>query len=97
MFFRVGWEWNRRPENEEPGTTWQHWLAPALPLAAGAIFLLGGTYMICMTSISTAVLLKVPRTMQGRVASLYSLTLGSGYAAGLIISAIAGHSVGASG
>lgn len=61
-----------------------YWLAPTLPLAATAIFFLGGLYMLCLTSVSTSILLHAPRHLQGRVASLYSLLLGSGYAAGLV-------------
>lgn len=71
-----------------------YWLAPALPVAAVAIFVLGGLYMTTLTSLSTSVLLRAPRRLQGRVTSLYSLLLGSGYASGLVWQGWAGDHLG---
>jgi predicted MFS family arabinose efflux permease len=60
-----------------------YWLAPSLPLAAAGIFLLGGTYMICMTGIHTACQLRAPTELRARMISLFGMMFNGGYASGV--------------
>lgn len=60
-----------------------YWLAPTLHLAALAMVGLGGTYMATLTTINTTCQLRVPRELQARISSLYSMMLAIGYAAGV--------------
>jgi MFS family permease len=60
-----------------------YWLAPSLWWAAGGIFLLGATYMICMTSILTVSQLRAPQDMRARVSSLFAMVFNGGYALGV--------------
>ncbi len=60
-----------------------YWLSPRLGIAAVAIFLLGATYLICLTGIHTVCQARVPRELQARMSSLYSMLLSGGYALGV--------------
>jgi len=60
-----------------------YWLSPTLPLAASVIFVLGGAYMMLMTGTNAFCQSRVPRELQARVSSLYSMVLGGGYSLGV--------------
>ncbi len=60
-----------------------YWLSPALPVAACIIFLLGGAYMMLMTGTHAFCQSRVPRELQARVSSLYSMVLGGAYSLGV--------------
>jgi predicted MFS family arabinose efflux permease len=60
-----------------------YWLAPSLALAAGGIFLLGASYMICMTGIHTVCQLRSPAELRARVGSLFGMMFNGGYATGV--------------
>ena len=60
-----------------------YWLAPTLHLAALAMVGLGWLYMATLTGLNTLCQLRVPRELQARIHSLYSMMLGVGYAAGV--------------
>lgn len=60
-----------------------YWLSPSLPLAAVSIFVLGANYMMLMSGTHTYCQSRVPRELQARMSSLYSMVLGGGYAAGV--------------
>ncbi|QRK11109.1 MFS transporter [Archangium violaceum] len=60
-----------------------YWLAPTLHLAALAIVGLGALYMASLTGLNTCTQLRVPRELQARISSLYSMMLGVGYAVGV--------------
>ena len=86
---RLGTRWGRRALLERAmlaigPVAALYWMAPRFRLALVAIFFVGALYMTLMSSLSTALLMRVPRSLQGRIASFYSLTLGAPYALGLI-------------
>ncbi|MBJ6760764.1 MFS transporter [Myxococcaceae bacterium JPH2] len=60
-----------------------YWLTPSLPLAAGCIFLLGANYLTLMSGLSASCQNRVPRDLQARMNSLYSMVLGVGYSLGV--------------
>lgn len=60
-----------------------YWLAPTLQVAAVCIFFLGANYLILMSSLSAACQNRVPRELQARMGSLYSMVLGAGYSLGV--------------
>ncbi|MBZ4417634.1 MFS transporter [Myxococcus sp. RHSTA-1-4] len=60
-----------------------YWLSPTLPVAAVGMFVLGANYMMLMSGTHTYCQSRVPRELQARVSSLYSMVLGGGYAAGV--------------
>lgn len=60
-----------------------YWLSPSLHMAAAVIVLLGGNYMMMMTGLNSYCQSRVPRDMQARMSSIYSMVLGGGYAAGV--------------
>ncbi|MCE9668457.1 MFS transporter [Myxococcus stipitatus] len=60
-----------------------YWLAPTLTTAAAGIFLLGANYMVLMSGFHAYATSRVPREFQARVSSLYSMSLGAGYASGV--------------
>lgn len=60
-----------------------YWMAPTLHAAALAIVGLGAFYMASLTCLNTTCQLRVPRELQGRISSLYSMMLGVGYAGGV--------------
>ncbi|MFY0562366.1 MFS transporter [Archangium lansingense] len=60
-----------------------YWLAPTLHLAALAMVGLGWFYMATLTGLNTSCQLRVPRELQARIHSLYSMMLGVGYAVGV--------------
>ncbi|HYO56399.1 MFS transporter [Archangium sp.] len=60
-----------------------YWMAPTLHLAALAIVGLGSLYMATLTGLNTSCQLRVPRELQARIHSLYSMMLGVGYAVGV--------------
>jgi MFS family permease len=62
-----------------------YWLAPTLHLAAAAILVLGAVYLTVLTGVHTVAQSRAPRHLQARVASLSSMLLGGGYAAGLVV------------
>jgi predicted MFS family arabinose efflux permease len=59
------------------------WMAPTLHAAALAIVGLGALYMATLTGFNTTCQLRVPRELQARISSLYSMMLGVGYAVGV--------------
>jgi len=61
------------------------WLAPGLHLAAAIIFCLGGAYLTALAGLNTVVQARAPSELQARVASLYGMLLGGGYAIGLVV------------
>lgn len=71
-----------------------YWLSPVPALAAAAIFVLGGVYLVVVTGTSTYCQARVPRGLQARVSSLLSTLLGGGYALGLVVLGVLGDSVG---
>ncbi|ATB34610.1 hypothetical protein CYFUS_000017 [Cystobacter fuscus] len=60
-----------------------YWMTPTLHAAALAIVGLGALYMASLTCINTTCQLRVPRELQGRISSLYSMMIAVGYAAGV--------------
>lgn len=62
-----------------------YWLAPGLHVAAALIFCLGGAYLTALAGLNTVVQSRAPSALQARVASLYSMLLGGGYAIGLVV------------
>ena len=60
-----------------------YWMAPTLHLAALAIVGMGALYMATLTSINTLCQLRVPRELQARISSLYSMMLSLGYSVGV--------------
>ncbi len=60
-----------------------YWMAPTLHVAALAIVGLGALYMATLTGLNTTCQLRVPREMQARIHSLYSMMLGVGYTVGV--------------
>ena len=67
-------------------------LSSTLPLAAVAIFFVGGTYIWVLSGLNTVVQLRAPEAARGRILSLYMMALGTIYPIGLIIQgAIAQH------
>jgi MFS family permease len=60
-----------------------YWLSPTLPVAAVGIFVLGANYMMLMSGTHAYCQARVPRQLQARMSSLYSMVLGGGYAAGV--------------
>ena len=60
-----------------------YWLAPTLQVAAVCIFFLGANYLVLMSSLSAACQNRIPRELQARMGSLYSMVLGAGYALGV--------------
>lgn len=60
-----------------------YWMAPTLHLAALAMVGLGWLYMATLTGLNTVSQLRVPRELQARIHSLYSMMLGVGYAVGV--------------
>ena len=61
-----------------------YWLSPWYGMAFGVLALLGGIYLWNLTGLSTTCLSRVPRDLQARVSSLYSVTLSGGYSIGLL-------------
>ncbi|NBD12849.1 MULTISPECIES: MFS transporter [Corallococcus] len=60
-----------------------YWLAPTLQVAAVCIFFLGANYLVLMSSLSASCQNRVPRELQARMGSLYSMVLGAGYSLGV--------------
>jgi MFS family permease len=60
-----------------------YWLAPTLGMASVGIFLLGASYMICLTGIHTVCQTRAPRELRARMSSLYGMVLNTGYALGV--------------
>ncbi|MFY1828195.1 MFS transporter [Myxococcus fulvus] len=60
-----------------------YWMSPTLTVAAAVIFVLGANYLTLMSGLHAFATSRVPRDMQARVSSLYSMVLGGGYAAGV--------------
>jgi len=60
-----------------------YWLSPTLPVAAVVIFVLGANYMMLMSGTHAYCQSRVPRELQARMSSLYSMVLGGGYAVGV--------------
>ncbi|RYZ46302.1 MAG: MFS transporter, partial [Myxococcaceae bacterium] len=60
-----------------------YWLAPTLQVAAVCIFFLGANYLVLMSSLSASCQNRVPRQLQARMGSLYSMVLGAGYSLGV--------------
>jgi MFS family permease len=60
-----------------------YWLSPTLHVAAVGIVLLGASYMMMMTGLNSYCQSRVPRELQARMSSIYSMVLGGGYAAGV--------------
>ncbi|WP_224240537.1 MFS transporter [Hyalangium gracile] len=60
-----------------------YWLSPTLVLAAVSIFLLGASYLICLTGIHTVCQVRAPRELRARLSSLYGMVLNGGYALGV--------------
>jgi predicted MFS family arabinose efflux permease len=60
-----------------------YWLAPTLPLAAVAIFLLGANYLMCMTGIHTVCQMRAPQELRARMSSLFGMMFNGGYALGV--------------
>ncbi|RKG99288.1 MFS transporter [Corallococcus sp. CA053C] len=60
-----------------------YWLAPTLQVAAVCIFFLGANYLVLMSSLSASCQNRMPRELQARMGSLYSMVLGAGYALGV--------------
>ncbi len=60
-----------------------YWLSPTLPVAAMGIFVLGANYMMLMSGTHAYCQSRVPRELQARMSSLYSMVLGGGYAVGV--------------
>jgi MFS family permease len=60
-----------------------YWMTPTLHAAALAIVGLGALYMATLTCINTTCQLRVPRELQGRISSLYSMMIAVGYAGGV--------------
>lgn len=62
-----------------------YWLAPTYALALPLMALLGALYLGVATGSSTVCLARAPRNAQARISSFVSLTLGAGYATGLVV------------
>ncbi|NMO22787.1 MFS transporter, partial [Pyxidicoccus fallax] len=65
------------------GVSALYWLSPTLPVAAVLMFVLGANYMMLMSGTHTYCQSRVPRELQARTSSIYSMVLGGGYAAGV--------------
>jgi MFS family permease len=62
-----------------------YWRASGLHVAAAIIFCLGGAYLTALAGLNTVVQSRAPSALQARIASLYSMLLGGGYAIGLVV------------
>ncbi|PTL77100.1 MFS transporter [Vitiosangium sp. GDMCC 1.1324] len=71
-----------------------YWLAPTLHLAALAIVGLGALYMASLTGLNTSSQLRVPRELQARISSLYSMMIGVGYTVGVWLQGVLADRVG---
>lgn len=60
-----------------------YWMSPTLTVAAAGIFVLGANYLTLMSGLHAFATARVPRELQARVSSLYSMVLGGAYAAGV--------------
>ncbi|WP_426756119.1 MFS transporter [Myxococcus sp. Y35] len=60
-----------------------YWLSPTLQVAAAVIFVLGANYMMLMSGMHAYCQSRVPRELQARMSSLYSMVLGGAYASGV--------------
>ncbi len=60
-----------------------YWLSPTLQMAAVVIFVLGANYMMLMSGMHAYCQSRVPRELQARMSSLYSMVLGGAYASGV--------------
>jgi MFS family permease len=69
-------------------------LAPAFPLAAAAILLLGGCYLAVLSGVGTVCQLRAPRELRARTASLFMFAVGGGHALGLVVQGWLGDRVG---
>lgn len=65
------------------GVSTLYWLSPTLQVAAAVIFVLGANYMMLMSGMHAYCQSRVPRELQARMSSLYSMVLGGAYASGV--------------
>ncbi len=68
-----------------PATLALYALAPSLGLAAAAIVLLGGAYLLALSTFMTIAQLRAPDHLRGRVLSLNNVILGLLYPLGLVV------------
>lgn len=71
-----------------------YWLAPSLPLAAGAISFLGALYLLAFTGLKTVCQARAPKDLQARVSSLFMMVINVGYSAGVWAQAMLADQVG---
>ncbi|ATB44442.1 MFS transporter [Corallococcus macrosporus] len=65
------------------GVATLYWLSPTLQVAAAVICVLGANYMMLMSGMHAYCQSRVPRELQARMSSLFSMVLGGAYAAGV--------------
>lgn len=71
-----------------------YWLSPKFVFAGGALFFLGGAYLLCLTGLNTVIQTRAPRELQARVSSMFSVVLGGGYALGVLAQGWIGDQLG---
>ena len=59
--------------------------SPSLPLAAGAIALVGASYICVLAGLNTVIQMRAPEAERGRILSIYMAVLGIVYPVGLIV------------
>lgn len=59
------------------------WLSPTLPVALGALFVLGAVYLVAFTGLKTVCQARTPPELQARVSSLFLLLVNMGYVLGV--------------
>ncbi|NBD11906.1 MFS transporter [Corallococcus silvisoli] len=60
-----------------------YWLSPTLPVALGALFILGAVYLVVFTGLKTVCQARTPPELQARVSSLFLLLVNAGYMLGV--------------
>jgi MFS family permease len=68
-----------------PGALVLYAAAPVLALAAGALALVGGCYISCLSGLNVVVQLRAPAELRGRLVSLYFVAVGVLYPIGAIV------------
>ncbi|MFL5318411.1 MAG: MFS transporter, partial [Myxococcaceae bacterium] len=71
-----------------------YWMSPRFVFAGGALFFLGAAYLLMITGLNTVAQTRAPNGLQARVSSLFSVTLGGGYAIGVLAQGWLGDQVG---
>ena len=61
-----------------------YWLSPVYGFAMGALALLGAVHLGTVTGCSSVCQARAPRQLRARVVSIFSMTVGLGYAGGLV-------------